>query len=648
VLAVLGAVLLIPLLAVTGLPSHTPRSKRPALHPCVAAGGGSALCGTVTVPLEREDLQAGTTTIAFALYRQPGSSRSRGLVVALDGGPGYASAFPGSFAVGPLVQKLLHHSFDVVLVDQRGTGGSGAISCKALQDAAQVPYTPGQMRPWYAACAKTLGSGVLRYRTAAAADDIDAVRASLGATKLDVYGVSYGTVLAETYALRHPDRVRSLVLDSPYPLYGNLFGQDLAHAFLASLNTTCARDPGCHTRIGDPVHLLGRLLTKLRKAPVHATVPIADSPPQTVTVGPSQIAELALAAGDIDPHVYRELPAAAASALRDDPQPLLRLWANYLNDDAGNDSTQIYSAGQDAAVTCPDYPQPFNVSASPAVRRTQYDHAVAALSAGSFGIFSTQEWLDATSLTGPAGCTEWPSQHTADPPLPPHPHYPNVPTLILAGELDTSTSSAGARQVARQFPSAQLVTVTDASHDLLEDDPDCGPQLIAAFIETHRAPRLTCTTSGRANLRLIDSFPTTAAGLTPASPLSGDRSTPAGRQLVTAAIAVVGEALWYDDGTHNPVLRGGFFDSTTTGPITHISFHAARFVTNAAVNGTLTITQQYGDARLVSAKLRVQGPRGVTGTLHVHYTDHADQRNLQITIAGNLNGKAIHEREPAP
>jgi hypothetical protein len=71
----------------------TAAERGQALAACTAAGGPGAVCGLVTVPLDREDPAAGAISIEFALYRDTDSSRpSQGLVVALDGG--LARRFP--------------------------------------------------------------------------------------------------------------------------------------------------------------------------------------------------------------------------------------------------------------------------------------------------------------------------------------------------------------------------------------------------------------------------------------------------------------------------------------------------------------------------------------------------------------------------
>ena len=67
-------------------------------------------------------------------------------------------------------------------------------------------------------CGHQLGARASLYGTAAAADDLEAVRAALGLQRLDLWGASYGTYLMTVYAARHPAHVQSLVLHGAYPI----------------------------------------------------------------------------------------------------------------------------------------------------------------------------------------------------------------------------------------------------------------------------------------------------------------------------------------------------------------------------------------------------------------------------------------------
>ena len=95
------------------------------------------------------------------------------------------------------------------------------------------------------ACGRQLGPRAGLYGTAAAADDIEAVRAALGLERLDLWGSSYGTYLMTVYAARHPAHVQSLVLHGAYPIDFDPWALDRLAAARRSIRLVCARSGGC-------------------------------------------------------------------------------------------------------------------------------------------------------------------------------------------------------------------------------------------------------------------------------------------------------------------------------------------------------------------------------------------------------------------
>ena len=66
-------------------------------------------------------------------------------------------------------------------------------------------------------CAAAIGDERRFFTTADTVEDLDALRRALGVRKLALDGTSYGTYVAQRYALAHPDNVSRLVLDSVVP-----------------------------------------------------------------------------------------------------------------------------------------------------------------------------------------------------------------------------------------------------------------------------------------------------------------------------------------------------------------------------------------------------------------------------------------------
>ena len=184
-----------------------------------------------------------------------------GTMLAIEGGPGFSTTDSRDSYLKLLAP--LRARRDLLLVDLRGTGLSEALDCKTFRrDVKRYVARAGQ-------CAAELGPRRDFFGTGNAVDDIAAVLDALRIRQVDVYGDSYGSYAAQVFAARHPDRLRSLVLDGTYPVPGTdpAFG-DLAEATQRALRLVCARRPSCAARGEDPVAVVGRLVARLRAQPL--------------------------------------------------------------------------------------------------------------------------------------------------------------------------------------------------------------------------------------------------------------------------------------------------------------------------------------------------------------------------------------------
>src|SRR3954454_17478036 len=136
-------------------------------------------CASVTVPLDRTNPSAGTIDIAYALVPRTDTTRpALGTIVPNPGGPGESTIAAAGLYTGALAP--LRARRDLLLIDPRGTGGSGALTCPSLagQDPLSLDLTAiGSL------CGHDLGARAALYGSGAAADDIDAVRAALNVDK---------------------------------------------------------------------------------------------------------------------------------------------------------------------------------------------------------------------------------------------------------------------------------------------------------------------------------------------------------------------------------------------------------------------------------------------------------------------------------
>jgi pimeloyl-ACP methyl ester carboxylesterase len=431
---------LVPVAAVSrpAAPARATTAEAVDLGPCPQHVRPKRLrCGTLDLPLERAAPARGTIPITFAIRRPTDTSRpAQGAIFAVEGGPGYGSIGSARYYVhmlGPLLKRRA-----LVVVDMRGTGHSRAIDCPDLQSGR------GSDTQGVAQCARILGDDFGSYRTAAAADDIDDVRAALGFKSISLYGDSYGTFLSQSYAFRHGKRLDALVLDSAYPVRGeNPLYPSLWRTGIRALSVACERATRCH---GDAGARLARMVELLRQTP-RGVGPLLDA--------------IAYSGYEPPTRSYLEIDAAISEYLAGNRRPYRKLIAPG---PGGYGSYRYYSRGDELTVSCNDYPMLWNKSAGPRARRLQLAANVSRYPEQKFAPFTPSEVaFDATA--GYLECLAWPQpSRFYEPPAAPNAPKPTMPTLVISGELDDVTSPSEGAAVARDFTDSRQMIVRNAGH----------------------------------------------------------------------------------------------------------------------------------------------------------------------------------------
>ena len=481
----LASLLLGGTLAVCGVPSasaslvgNTPIPPA-SLTPCTDLPAlPTARCGSILVDLDRSHPSAGKTKVVFAVIpRTDQSQPSLGTIVPNPGGPGVSTidiAGP-EYAAGlaPLLQRR-----DLLLMDPRGVGRSDALTCPALSDPTRAFGTRESERRSVGECGHQLGAKVSDYGTDAVADDLDDIRASLRIDELDLLGDSYGTFLMTTYAQRHPRQVQSIVLSGAYAVHTDGSGQLANAAVNRAIGLVCDRTAKCtaSTVRSDIAHLS----ESLRAHPISFTLTWQKADYRVVLderQWAGTVSNFYSGAADTDTDLA--LAHAAAAARTGDLAPVEALVSESLTHRA-----DIYAAGpgvfSDAvsfATTCHDYPRTFDYRDSVARRTAQYNSSVAALDPHTFALFSPAAWVTRADYDGGV-CLQWPDDKTAKAPFPVGATLPDVPVLVLNGDLDANTAAEWGREAARQFPHATFVEVKGAGHT-----PTTTPQGIALILD---------------------------------------------------------------------------------------------------------------------------------------------------------------------
>ncbi|HEY1654120.1 MAG TPA: alpha/beta fold hydrolase [Candidatus Tumulicola sp.] len=595
-----------------------------SLHPCSGASG--YWCGTLTRPLDSAHRIPGTIAIGFTwLPHARSGSASQGTIVAAEGGPGYPSGASraGYRALfGPLLQTR-----DLLLMDDRGTGRSEAIDCPDLQ-------TGPMTLPAIARCGAQLGARSDLFGTDAAADDLDALLSALRIGAADFYGDSYGTFFVQVFAARHPARVRSVTLDGAYPAVGgDPWYPSTAPMLRSAFDRACRRAPVCAALGGSSLERIGRLLIRLRTPP---------SP-----IAPAELAFVMDSAG-LDPLVFRDLDAAARAYLdARDAEPLRRLAreAAQYEEPPPRDPREG-SNGLFVASSCSDNPQAYDMGLAPAARTAAWERALAEkrrTNADLYAPFSIDEFLAIPlDYAYVPLCQNWPvasPSHPAGQPIPAGASMPNVPALVLTGDLDTITTPAEGDAAAALFHDVRRVIVANTTHVTAVGDPyGCASGIVRNFI-ARRSLHAQCART-IPPLRLVPKFARFISGVPPARALAaGQRDRDL--RLVAGAVDAASDALARAGAlgmTEGSGLRGGAFVSSTDGERTRIGLRDVKWTEDFAVSGTATFDARTGHA---DAELHWNG-----GNLHATWPAYANA--ARATIAGRIDGRSIHASMPVP
>ena len=446
------------------------------------------------------------------------------------------------------------------------------------------------------------------YGTAEVADDVDAVRAALGVDRVDLWGKSYGTYLWTVYAGRHPEHVRSIVLAGAFPIDFDVWGRDRLAASRRAIGIVCRRSRACRGRT--VLRDLATVAAALRRNPVSFTITAGDRRIRT-RLDEEALAGLFYTSGAAP--LFGLLPAALASARAGDLAPLRRVAEFFLLLKAAVFSSPGFPVAfaPNFAVACHDYPRPFSYADSPAARRAAYRRALRALDRRDFAPFSPAAWAH-SGIEGSDGCIDWPDHATAGPALPPGTPMPDVPVLVVSGDLDANTPTSAGRELARRYPGATVVEIPNIGHPPT-DDP-CATRLGLRFVATLEVDERACASTGSPP-PVAGRDPVWAAGLR----LVDGAGTRAQRRALAVVVATVA-----DLAERAPLLA----------PFPALSgLRGGRYLARGARGIRLAGVRVVRDAR-ISGVLR-PGERRTTGTVRLTGPGVPDGRlRVRLTAAG--------------
>jgi pimeloyl-ACP methyl ester carboxylesterase len=417
-------------------------------------GVNGAECGTLEVFEDRAAGQGRRIGVHVAVLPALGTETRPDPLFMFAGGPGGAS----TDLAGPAQMQLrrVRETHEIVLVDQRGTGDSNPLDCRSV-DADTAYYNLGDDYPYQVLqdCLGGYDADPRLYTTSIAMDDVDDIRAALGYEQINLWGGSYGTRAALVYLRRHPEHVRSVILDGLAPPAIRLplhVGEDAARA-LDRLFSDCEADADCDAAFPGVRAEFDDLLARLEESPASVQAPH----PRTGEVIDFDVTRdgvvLLLRAALYSAEASRLLPLIISRAHDGDYASLLAL------SDPVGEVEEHMSIGLLFSVLCAE-----DLAFIDDADRAALD----------------REPLLGTEILETWGrvCGFWPRGE-----VPPEYHEPVVsetPVLLFSGDLDPVTPPRWGESVAAHLTNSKHVVVPGAAHGTLQ--LGCVQRLVRQFL----------------------------------------------------------------------------------------------------------------------------------------------------------------------
>jgi pimeloyl-ACP methyl ester carboxylesterase len=419
--------------------------------------GIKARCGTLLRPQNPADPESPEIELSVAVVPALDLNPEADPFVPLAGGPG-GSAIEFYSAYSAAFEPVRRHR-DILLVDQRGTGSSSRMDCDVDEDIIEGKYSEEQVLQVTRDCLAALPHDPRYFTTSVAVTDLEAVREALGYGPLNLYGVSYGSRVAQHFAKRYPASTRSIVLDGVVPPQVVL-GPEIAieaQQALDDIFARCAADDACSERFPDLPQAFRQLRERLEQRPLAVEIPDpVTGSPVAVDFGAAELAGavrlLAYHANSI-----AIVPLLVHTAASGNLLPLaaqVRMISEQMSD--------ALALGMHNAVMCSE-DAPFYDDMS-----IDYE----ALQASYIGVLQ----LDAIA----AMCSVWPAGPVDDDfraPL-----ATDTPVLLLSGEVDPITPPGYAELAMVDLEQAQHLTAKRQGHG--QAAVGCTPRLIGQFVDS--------------------------------------------------------------------------------------------------------------------------------------------------------------------
>ncbi len=233
----------------------------------------SAECGTLSVPEDPATPDGRQIELFVARIPSLSASPRPDPLLLISGGPGQATT-DLYLTLGGAFQRIRRER-EIILVDQRGTGRSTRLSCPSASAEALEIATLEELSVLVADCVTALDGDPRYYTTSVAVGDLELLREALALPEWNVYGISYGTRVAQHYLRRFPQHTRAVILDGVVPaelVLGPAMATNSQTA-LDNILTRCANEPQCAEQFPALRQQLANIFTRLEEESLVVSMP---------------------------------------------------------------------------------------------------------------------------------------------------------------------------------------------------------------------------------------------------------------------------------------------------------------------------------------------------------------------------------------
>ena len=438
--------------------------------------GQTCECGYLTVPEDRSQPDGPTIRLHVAIFRSYSDNPAPDPVVYLAGGPG-----ENALEAAPLVFNMRFAPFlanrDLIIFDQRGTGYSEpALDCPEFTDLAYETLDQDLSPEESAAlgteaicsCHDRLvseGVNLAAYNSAESASDLNDLRLALGYEEWNLLGISYGTRLALTTMRDYPEGIRSVILDSTYPLQISLYAGAPANfdRALTVFFDGCAADPACSEAYPQLETVFYELVDQLNDSPVtfSVTQPLSGETYDVLLNGDGLIGFLfqSLYATEVIPL----LPNIIFDTRDGNYDTLALVMGSFLM------NIEFVTMGMQYSVQCGE---------------EVYFSSPGEFAAAAEAYPETRDLFDSSPNLGESIftiCEIWGAKE-ADP-IENEPVNSGIPTLVLAGEYDPITPPSWGELAAETLDNSFYCEFPGVGHGASISGEECPLSIALAFLD---------------------------------------------------------------------------------------------------------------------------------------------------------------------